>query len=433
MVKRRLTAYGTGVALLAALLIPACGKKQVPRGVNLLVNSSFEDMTGGIPRGWQLDNFRGMSNQKAALYGVHDSLAYDGGQAFYFEADPDTRRFFRLSQEVDVGDARRVRVRAAKRTLDVKVYSGQYPQAGIALTFYDENRARFSSERFADVRLGLDLGTTDGWAPRDKIFPVPANTRYVVVHCVLGMSGRVWFDNVTLEIVEGLPWKSRSDGVFTHYWLPEKDYPEGSIEYQRQLHDQYATRLGMPEEARRGISYYFYPDTTALRKALGVKGSIKVYYGAREIHSIDPVDDHEIVHLLTDVYGRLPHILGEGTAYYLQGEINGKPVQPQAQELLLAKKIPALEGMFDPGNLSRLDANMAIIAGASFVGYLIEYGGTERFIGLHRELGTVATKTFAQGFETVYHGSFAEAERVWRLKLASADFSKFQGQQEEKQ
>jgi hypothetical protein len=326
-----------------------------------------------------------------------------------------------------------VRVRAAKRTLDLDTSSGQYPQAGVALTFYDANHARFSSERFADVRLGLELGTTDGWAPRERVFSLPPNTRYVVVHCVLGMSGRIWFDNVTLEIAEGLPWQSRSDGVFTHHWLPEKEYPEGSIEYQRQLHDYYASRLGIPQEAWQEVSYYLYPDTTAMNKALGVKDAIKVYYGMREIHSINPVDDHEIVHLLTDVYGRLPHILGEGTAYYLQDDLNGKPVQPQAQELLLAKKIPALEPMFNPANLARLDADVAIIAGASFVGFLIEYGGTKRFIELHRELGMVATKTFPQAFEAVYEGSFADAERVWRLKLASADFSKSQGQEEEKQ
>ncbi|MFQ5510725.1 MAG: hypothetical protein ACE5EO_02650 [Candidatus Krumholzibacteriia bacterium] len=433
MYRRRLTASTAAVLLLAAGLVPACGDRTTPAGVNLLENSSFEEMLGGVPRGWELNNFRGLANMKAALYGVDDSLAFDGEQAFYFSADGETRRFFLLSQEIEMRGARRARVRYRKRTVDLDVYQGQYPQAGIALTYYDANHARFNSTRFADTRVPLEIGTTDGWVTQEKVFRLPPKIAYVVVHCVLGMSGRIWFDDLSVEVPVGLPWRQREGEVFTHYWLDEKPYPEGAIEMQRQLHDYYAARLGIPREAWKGISYYLYPDTATIREALGIKENLDIDYAAREIHSIAPVDDHEIVHMLTDVYGRLPQVLGEGTAYYLQGSMDGKPIQPQAQELLLAKKIPALEVLLNPSNLGRIDPVTAIVAGASFVGYLIEYGGTEKFLELHRQLDVLGSNTLQDVFENVYGGSFEEAERVWRLKLAAADFSKFKQPQEDDQ
>lgn len=412
----------TGLCIVAAA---GCSEKAVPRDTNLLKNGSFEKVDAGLPESWEINNFRGLSNMKAATYGIDDTLAYDGTRSFHFEADGDTRRFFMLSQEVAVKGARRVRVKLARKTIGLAAAGRQYPQANVALTYYRKDHSRFMSARFADVRTTLTLGTSDGWVVDDRVFLLPEGTEYVAVHCVLGMSGEIWFDDISLSIPTDLPWREKTGNPFVHHWLPERKYPENSIEFQQQLFEHYAARLGISREAWRRIDYYLYPDSAMMYHVLGTKKPVKVDYVRREIHSIDPVDDHEIVHLLTDPYGRLPRILGEGTAHYLLDDVDGKPVQPQAQELLRAGKIGPLGDYLDPVRSRFAEASVALPACASFVGFLLEFGGPEKFLELHRQADLVGSASaFPVAFEKAYGGSFAEAEAVWRRKLANADFSK---------
>ena len=313
------------------------------------------------------------------------------------------------------------------RVKDLKVYGGQYAQSNIALTYYDESHTRFQSARFADARMQLNEGTSDGWFVDEWVFHLPPGTGYVVVHCVLGMSGEIWFDDLSLDIPVGLPWQKQEGEVFTHYWLPGSGYPEGSIEYQQQLYEHYSQTLGIPREAWRPIAYYLYPDTARIQQTLGITGVSQVNYDTRQIHSINSADNHEIIHLLTDPYGRLPRVLGEGAAYYLIDDLEGEPIQPLAQKILLDGRMPPLSRIVDPIASVSLDPIVAIATGASFVGYLLEFGGTERFLELHRQCSALTESTpFSVAFENAYGGSLEEAEGVWRRMLSTADFSQFE-------
>jgi hypothetical protein len=355
---------------------------------------------------------------------VTDSLAYDGERSFFFKAGPGTRRFYTLAQEVRVAGAKRVRVRGAIMGVAVGDTVVQYPQANFALTYYGPDRERFESSRFADVRTAPAYGSTDGWIQVDQIFRLPLNTEFVVLHCALGMQGAIWFDDASLDVPVELPWQSIESENFTHYWLDEP-YPEGSRELQQQLFDMYAARLNIPPEQRGRISYYLYPDTAAFRQTLGKKkGKVHVDYKRRQIHSVNPVDEHEIVHMLTDPYGVLPTIMNEGTAYYLMGKFEGQSIQPLAQELLLAGELPPLEHVLDPFALRRGDPTKMIPAAASFAGYLIEIGGPAKFLELHTHTKPeMAYGGFGRAFERVYGKTLAQTEEAWRRVLSRADFS----------
>jgi hypothetical protein len=409
--------------LLAVIQFYACGEKATPVGENLLANSSFEDVSDGIPKRWQINNFRGLQDMKASTYGVTDSLSYEGGRSFYFKAQANTRRFYVLSQEVRVSDVKRVRIRGAIKTNAVTKNDGQYPQANLALTFFNKNHERYESSRFADVRTNLNWGTTDGWLLADRIFRLPLGTEYIIVHCVLGTEGEIWFDDVSLEVPEDLPWQRVDGENFTHYWL-DQPYPEGSTEFQQQLLDYYGTVLGIPKERRVHIDYYLHPDSASVRKTVGFGGHVYVDYKRRQIHSINPVDNHEIIHLLTDPYGTLPKALSEGTAFYLMDDFLGEPVQPLAQRLLLDGQLPGLRSALDPSAVRTGDPTKIIPATASFVGYLIELGGPAKFLELHGNTRVDHTYArFAEAFAAAYGKPLDQAEAAWRRTLARADFS----------
>ncbi|MCZ6766190.1 MAG: hypothetical protein O7D32_04590, partial [bacterium] len=134
-----------------ALQLVACGQSETPTNVNLLKNPSFEIAADGMPRDWAINNFRGLRDAKAASFGTAE-VSHDGSRSFYFEADSLTRRFFMLSQEIRVKGVSRVRIRGAIKAEKVGHDPGQFPQANMAITLYDDNRNRFRAERFADFR-----------------------------------------------------------------------------------------------------------------------------------------------------------------------------------------------------------------------------------------------------------------------------------------
>jgi hypothetical protein len=424
---------GLGIVALLLFYLPfvGCGKKSTPLGKNLLTNGSFEKIDGGMPSGWEIRNFRGLEGMEAATHGIDDALAYDGDRSFYFKAQDDTKRFYMLSQEVEVRGAKKIRLRGAVKTVDCFRREDQYPQANFALTFYDEDRNRFKSTRFYDKKSKAPRGSTEGWEPVDVTFRVPRGTRYIAFHCVLGMSGTAWFDNASLDVPAELPWNRTEEGHFVYHWLDEKEYPDESHEFQEGLYLDYAKRLGIPEAECRTVYYYLYPDTASIRKALGIKTGAYVNWDDAEIHLVHPVDNHEIAHILTHPYGTLPTALAEGTAYYLIGDLSGQLIQPTAQRLLAEDKLPPLELILDPIRMGSVDPVQSVIAGASFVGFLLEFGGPQQFLDLHQEVKEGGGyHAFAESFERVYKQPLAEVEQKWREILRGADFSEFQQQAE---
>ena len=128
--------------------------------------------------------------------------------------------------------------------------------------------------------------------------------------------------------------------------------------------------------------------------------------------------------MLTDLYGVLPKVLSEGTAFYLLDDFGGQRVQPVAQKLLLADELPPLREVLDPFALQQTPPEKLAPAAASFVGYLVEVGGAAAFLELHtRTKVDMGYGGFAAAFRSVYGNSLVDAEAAWRRVLARADFS----------
>jgi hypothetical protein len=404
------------VSLSLMIVVFGCGREKTAYGTNLLVNPSFETDRDGIPDGWQLELLHGGENQKEAEHGESAEQVYEGAKSFFFKGDADTQRWMVLSQEVKISGGTHVRLRGAIKVQEARVQKGQWAQCNFILTFFDEHHNRFQELRFADKRTFLRRGTHD-WILEDNTYRLPKSTRYIKVGCVLGMSGTAWFDDLWLSVPQPIDWVMKSTKNFDFYSMPGHDYPPGSIENQQSLFDTYCGKLGVKSDLK--ISYYFYPDSAAIQEQMSLKGAQYISWDDHEIHSIYPNNDHEIIHFITDQYGKAPKAFAEGCVAYLQGGFEGRPVHEVARELLRSDHLPPLNLMLNYGDLVKLDPHMVTPAAASFFGYLAERWGTGNIIDLFSAAnGANSYPTFATAFEKVYHVDLGEVETEWHAFLS---------------
>lgn len=406
-------------ALVAAAVLAAfagCGDKGPKYDTNLLVNGSFEKSgPDGVPAGWKLVPFRGSEGQAPIRHGV-DTMSVDGEQSFFFHADPGTRHFYMLQQEVEVGEATtHVRVQGWLQTEDAQLMKDQFAQCNFLLTFYDAEHRRFQEMRAADKRTPLRFGTNP-WIEESYTFRVPNGTRYVAVSCILAMNGRAWFDNVSLTVPKPVDWETATTKNFLFHWLSGHPMPEGSRESQQQIFDYVAGQLGLDSDVV--VNYYFYPDTATIQTMLSVRGYQYVSWDDYEFHSINANDNHEIVHFMTDAIGRPPRAIAEGTVYWIHDEFEGYPLAEILPILVKAGAVPPLNILFDYNQLVSNDPNVTMPMSAAFVKFIVERWGTAKLMDFYRAINGVNTYDgVAAGFERVYGLPLADADRAWRTWL----------------
>lgn len=405
----------TALALLGlAVWGSSCGKKGGQYDKNLLVNGSFEQVgRDGIPSNWSIENFRGPEDAFASRWGVDTKIAQDGKNSFYFAGDPNTKRFFRLSQEVEIRDATHVRLRGWIQTDNVGMENAdQYSMCNFLLTFFDEDHHRFQEMRVSDKRTRPVLYSR--LFEEDNVtFRVPKGTRYVKVSCVLGMSGQAWFDNVSLEVPEPIDWETATTKNFVFHWLPGHPMPDGSRESQQAIFDSMARRLGLQPQIV--INYYFYPDTTTIRKMLSLKGYQYVSWDDLEFHSINANDNHEIVHFMTDPIGRPPRALAEGTVFWLHDDVDGMTIDEAMKRLIKANAFPPLRNLLDYNLFMSLEPQISMPCAASFVGFLVDQFGTQKLMDYFAAVnGMQSYDAVALATNKVYGIPLDELETAWR-------------------
>lgn len=412
---RALRGTGYAVAWVAvAALMASCGEKKMAYDNNLLVNSSFEDVgRDGIPSGWSINTFRGPEDAFAARYGIEEQIVQDGKRAFFFAADPNTKRFYRLSQEIEVRDATHVRLRGWIQTDGVDMASpDQMSQCNFLLTFYDENHHRFQEMRISDKRTRPVLGT-QLWGEQDVSFRLPGGTRYVLVSCVLGMTGQAWFDNVSLEVPTPVKWESATTENFVFHWLPGNPMPEGSREAQQGIFNYIEQRLGL--QSNVVINYYFYPDTTTIRSMLSLKGYQYVSWDDVEFHSVNANDNHEVVHFMTDPIGRPPRAMAEGLVFWLHDDVDGMPIEQAMGTLVRADLFPPLRNLLDYNLFTAVDPRISMPCAASFIGFLVDRFGMEKLMDLFAAAnGSNSYDSAAIAVEKTYGIPLTELEAAWR-------------------
>jgi hypothetical protein len=404
------------LAVVSTTAMMSCGGDETPKNVNLLKNSSFEEVENGMPKHWTLDDFRGLEGEPEVQYRIDSEAAADGQNSWQFAGDPATRRWLVLKQEVEVKNISHVRLEGWRQTDQVVRGREQHSHCNFALTFFDENHNRFQELRLIDRKTPFTVGTNP-WFEENLVFKVPEGTRFIAVSCILACQGTAWFDNVRLSATMTLNWQTRQTRNFVFHWVPEKPFPAGSIENQQRLFDHYASRLGI--ESGVVVGYYLYPDSATIRKIMDISGDQYISYTDKEVHTVNPNENHEIIHLMTDDYGVPSRAILEGTVFWLHGEWGGELVHAVAARHLAAGDLPTLEEMFEQDKRVQLDYRLWMPAAASFIGFLVDVWGPERLLELYKApTGQTSYAPFARAFEKVYGTPCEEVEKEWHSALA---------------
>lgn len=404
------------LTVLAAIvaLAPACDK--APKyDSNLLKNGSFEDIgRDGLPKDWKLVLFKGSPDDPEVSWGV-DTLAVDGKKSFYFSADPGTRRFYFLQQEIKVSGADHIRIKGWMLGDGVRMKAEQSAMCNFLLTYYNKDHQRFQLERPADRRTPQRTGTYP-WEEQVYTFDVPTGTEYIAVSCLLGMNGQAWFDHVSLEIPKPVPWETQTTKNYVFHWLPGKPMPQGAPEDQQARFDHVVDMLGIKSDVV--INYYFYPDTLAIQSMIGIKGVMYTNWDDYEFHTVMPGDDHEVVHFITDSVGRPPRVIAEGTVLWLQDRWGSQPLDDQIRNVVQAKQVAHFTDLFEYDNLRRADPTAVMTTSAALVKFLVEKGGSASLVELYRSINGMNTYLpISKGFEAVYHQPIKETEEEFHMWL----------------
>jgi hypothetical protein len=332
-----------------------------------------------------------------------------------FQGDPGTRRFYFLQQEVKVGEIKSVRIKGWILGDGVKMRPGQTAMCNFLLTFYDKDHNRFQMERQADRRTPLRAGTYP-WEEQVYTFPVPEGTRYVTVSCLLGMNGQAWFDNVSLEIPNPTPWETQTTKNYVFHWLPGHPMPQGAPEAQQGRFDYAADHLGIQTNAV--INYYYYPDSTTIQRMIGIKGIMYVSWDDYDFHTIEPADDHEVIHFITDSFGRPPRSIAEGTVYWLQDRWGSMPLDDQLRRLVRESKVTPLVQLFEYNEFARADPEWSMSTATAFVKWISERWGKDGVLNLYRAInGMNAYLPIAKAFEATYGMPMDKAEQEFHAWL----------------
>ncbi|NKB48588.1 MAG: hypothetical protein GKS02_04385 [Alphaproteobacteria bacterium] len=136
---------------------------------------------------------------------------------------------------------------------------------------------------------------------------------------------------------------------------------------------------------------------------------------------------HEIAHVLAPNANRF---LAEGLAVYIHDDQRGQPAYPnfgkdltsEARRLAPRADIAALERLATPTRLKLpdLDSRDAYIVAGSFVGFLVEQHGMEKFRTLYAMTPLVARERNAgkpERWQKVYEVSLEELTAQWRTAI----------------
>ena len=250
-----------------------------------------------------------------------------------------------------------------------------------------------------------------------------------------------------MKIKQDIPWLknkylnkniwliNKSDHYIFHYFkgsLAEKDINK-IIENQERFYRKILEALRL--ENGRKIYYYLYPSREIKMQLMGDDGygiaiwqeieNKKDYWESRkfEIHAIYNEKDkviggHEDSHLLSLSWGAAIYLFSEGLAEFLSEGWCGEDVDIWAKKNLLGNKLYPIRFLIDNKNWSKVDDMIVYPQAGSFVRYLINNYGMERFKESYKKLSRKNNvKENINIIEKNYRKQLEELEREWKCYL----------------
>jgi hypothetical protein len=183
------------------------------------------------------------------------------------------------------------------------------------------------------------------------------------------------------------------------------------------------------------IKYFLYPDLKEKKKLMGSddfgnaiweecellndrlktkRFEIHVLYAAK----IKFIGEHEDTHLLSLYWGLPPYLFSEGLCQFMEGKLFGKDVDILSKRLIERNKIYSLKFLLNDKNWDMVKEEIAYPQVGSFVRYLINTYGLEKFKKIYKKLPR--NKAFREKIkiiENIYSKSIQELEKEWKRYL----------------
>jgi hypothetical protein len=196
--------------------------------------------------------------------------------------------------------------------------------------------------------------------------------------------------------------------------------------WQETYHEWLVGQLGVAPEEK--IEYRKYRDRAHLRAVTGRTTNGFAEPGTMRMHTIWPIDNHEVVHtIVVTTLGHPPALFNEGIAVahhmnpsagILQPRWNGRSLDEIAAEHLVSGRLPALDRLLESRRFFEHDPEMMYPVSGSFVRYLIdEHGWPAMKTYLNgRDFDDSAAATRA-AFLAAYGFSVDQAWTEWRASI----------------
>lgn len=394
----------------------AAGKRpEIPLNVNLIKNPSFERWKNNKPIGWELKVFKG-EGKIPPMFGKSTEDKKNGQYAYYIRGLGNTDVWYVLVQRHRIYPGYGIAFSAEIMTKRLKRVIGQGDLANIYVRFYDAEGNRVSDRYQVDGESRHRWGDTE-WFRDGRKMIVPDNARYVEIGLINLKTGYIYFDDVELILRKPPDWEESETEYITFFNLKGFPFPEGAVDREAERIEGYARRLGVKSE--RKIKYYYYHNEENFKKVIGSKNyRQRALWEDKELHTIDPAEDNQVIHLLLIDYGKPPTGIVRGTVFALRGSMLGRDLHLVAKELLLEQKIPALFRVIKDEDLMKIGTDIAIPAWSSFCDFLIERYGPKKFMILFErsnELEEAPALNFL--FNEIYDEDVDAIDREWRLFL----------------
>lgn len=195
-------------------------------------------------------------------------------------------------------------------------------------------------------------------------------------------------------------------------------------DWQEAYHEWATARLGVSLPGK--IQYYKYASDAQMRSLVG-RGCCFAEPETLTIHTLWPRDDHEVVHVYAGRIGRPSNFLSEGLAVAFQVDPvggrtepwwNGLSVHLRAGGFLEGGTLVPLTDFLTTEDFRSHDSNTSYPQAGSFVDFLIDRHGLDRYLQLYRR-GDVGDSEgrIRSDFQDVYGLGVEQAEAAWHAFL----------------
>lgn len=413
------------VVLVCVLALAGCGGRggkqgqaealaKVPLDSNLVANPSFERWVNAVPADWQLEYFEGPGKMEE-YYGKSIDFMKSGQFSFYLRGVFNTDRWMVLVQRIPVIPGYRIEFAAELKAVGLEKMKNQQDRANIYVRFYDKDGKRVNSRYYADAFTARLRGTSD-WQRHQTVGDVPDKARTAEIGVINEMNGYLYVDDVELKISAPMPWKEHKTRYVNFYYLEGHPFPPQAMEQEADYIASCVKKLHV--KLKNKVSYYFYPSEQTLRETFGVKrGHERVSFKSHEIHTTDPAEHHEVVHMLLENLGYPPFGLAEGAVFYCIGSWEGgRNIHMMVKEFLVQKRLPALYMILKQQDMDQVGMSTAVPGWASFSMWLIDHYGIKKFMQLYTKTnGVDEPGAFNSVFKSIYGEDFDVLDRDWRL------------------